>query len=258
MAKTLLFQFRKQRYSFHFGMVFFLFCLFFLILFCLLGTWQLHRFHYKKTLLISQQTQSAAKPIPFLQIVHSKNILQFQPVTVEGLYINKLTMFVQNRLYKGQIGFDVLTPLRIPGEKKLLLVNRGWIKRPDSQKTERIDFLNVPTIANVENLQHITGSIKLLNEQPFILGKNIFDPRTSPIVMQKIDIEEISRITQESFFPFILRLDSTQPHGFMRDWIMTTIMPERHLGYALQWFVMALVLVIAYSCFSINRITDRK
>ena len=112
-----------------------LFCTVFFILFCWLGIWQLHRYTYKKQLLSTYQNRLT--------------------VTVKGEYLNALTIWLQNQFYQGQVGFDVLTPLQIKGEKKLLLVDRGWIKANSDQ--------TAPMINPVAGEQSVRGYIKLIN-----------------------------------------------------------------------------------------------
>jgi cytochrome oxidase assembly protein ShyY1 len=51
-----------------------------------------------------------------------------------------------------------------------------------------------------------------------------------------------------------LRLDPAEPHGFIRDWVIASVLPERHQMYALQWLAFSLIIVIAYGCFSIQRV----
>ena len=38
--------------------------------------------------------------------------------------------------------------------------------------------------------------------------------------------------------------DSAEPDGFVRDWKPSGLTPERHLGYAFQWFALALTLAV--------------
>src|SRR3990167_195021 len=190
-----------------------LFCTVFFILFCWLGIWQLHRYTYKKQLLSTYQNRLT--------------------VTVKGEYLNALTILLQNQFYQGQVGFDVLTPLKIKGEKKLLLVDRGWIKANPDQ--------TAPTINPVTGEQSLKGYIKLMNERSFILGKNILNPLTSPLMIQRLDFDELSHVMHQSFYPDVLRLNASEPNGFLRNWVVTTILPERHMAYAVQWFAMAFV-----------------
>ena len=190
------------------------FCVFFMVLFFILGDWQLHRYAFKKNLLHTQKTMVA-----------------------QGYYLNNLTVFLQNRYHQDQYGVEIITPFKIIGNNhQLLLVNRGWVKTHDQ---------TVP-INPIQGKQKIKGDIKLLNEPEFILGDVILKQTPTALIVQKIDINALNKATHQVFYPFVLRLDHTQPHGFARDWVITTMPPERHMAYAVQWFLMAIVLLIVF------------
>lgn len=232
--------FQKKGYQFEFKTGFFCLVSSLLILCCVLGVWQLKRYDYKNKLIQHYESNKMAPELG-ISFIHTANDLQFKKVAVTGYYLNKLTMLVQNRFYHGQLGYEVLTPLRIAHEKKLLLVDRGWIKQSNDVA------LSIPEVE-----QSIRGYLKL-NEHSFILGANILQPKTRPLVMQRIEIDELSRLTHESYFPFILRLDPALPNGFIRDWVIVTVLPARHLAYAIQWFLFAFILLIGYFCVSLKR-----
>ncbi|MGH8031146.1 MAG: SURF1 family cytochrome oxidase biogenesis protein, partial [Luteimonas sp.] len=48
-------------------------------------------------------------------------------------------------------------------------------------------------------------------------------------------------LRQPALAPRVLKLDPASPLGYARDLdiLPNTLPPERHLGYALQWFAMA-------------------
>ena len=117
-------------------------------------------------------------------------------------------------------------------------------------------ILNLPLIKPVSGIQNIIGYVKDLNEYVFMLGKNIVAPNSRPLVMQKVDVASLQRLTHHSYYPFVLRLDSKQAHGFVRDWQPINVLPARHMGYVVQWFLMALVLLIAYIIFSSTPLND--
>ncbi len=249
MVKLLTLHFGRKSYLFKIKWGFSFFCLFLFILCIGLGQWQLHRYEYKKTLLSTYEKRMQEVPQDFNQVM-SQPDLQFRSVKIAGQYVNSLMILVQNRFYNDQLGFEVLTPIKMPGDKKLLLIDRGWVKKPETQLQ--------PDIQPVLKKQEITGHIKLLDEYQFILGDNLLQPEKKPYVVQRLDINELSQITHEQFYPFILRLDANQENGFVRDWTIVTVMPARHMAYAVQWFALALVLLIAYSCFCFEKVIKRE
>ncbi len=48
----------------------------------------------------------------------------------------------------------------------------------------------------------------------------------------------------QEFFPYQLRLDQDSPGALQTGWATVSVQPAKHTGYAVQWFVMALVLLI--------------
>lgn len=221
------------------------FCLLFVALFCLLGIWQLYRYHDKQGLLKIYEERLHELPKPFEFLSGNIKDFQFQPVVVQGEWMNTFSMFIQH-LHEGQPGLEVITPLRIVGSQKWLLIDRGWI--PWAQNK------SLPSWAPVSGKLQLLGYIKLVDEHSFILGKNIMDASVKPWVMQKIDINELHRLTKHDFYPFILRLDPSESYGFVRDWVISITPPERHFMYAIQWFALAIVVLVGYVCFCKQRV----
>jgi surfeit locus 1 family protein len=44
----------------------------------------------------------------------------------------------------------------------------------------------------------------------------------------------------------LVLLDAGAADGYLREWRPAGFAPERHVGYALQWYALALTLVVAY------------
>jgi surfeit locus 1 family protein len=52
----------------------------------------------------------------------------------------------------------------------------------------------------------------------------------------------------------LLLLDAGAPDGFEREWRPAMRFgPERHLGYAIQWFALALALTVIFVALSLQR-----
>jgi len=218
----------------------------FIAIFINLGFWQLRRYDYKID-LIQQYTQAAhAAPMSLsqLQKEHDK---RFQHVTEQGHYINQYTMLLVNRIQDSDPGAEVITPVQIDGSKKLLLVNRGWVPA-DARTQHPVDAITAPV-----GLQTIAGYIKYPDAHNFILGGVVLKSKKKPLQIQKIDIRALEKETHLQFYPYVLRLDKQQAHGYQRNWQLMTMKPAKHFGYAIQWFLMAFVLMIAYLIFCYRR-----
>ncbi|MDX1901016.1 MAG: SURF1 family protein [Gammaproteobacteria bacterium] len=223
----------------------FMFWLCFVALFVALGYWQLCRYQFKKDLLNDSKERLISAPVALKSV--TKNPLEFQHVIVAGRYLNDEIILVQDQFFHHRLGFEVLTVFQIPNESEYLLVDRGWVPVLENGQ--------LPVISPVKNEQRLIGHLRTFHEYQFILGKNILNPTVKPLVIQKVDVPELSHVLNKPLYPFILRLDANMPNGFAREWVITTVLPERHLGYAVQWFLMAIVLLIAsiYFCFVIPR-----
>ncbi|MEM8984954.1 MAG: SURF1 family cytochrome oxidase biogenesis protein, partial [Pseudomonadota bacterium] len=79
-------------------------------------------------------------------------------------------------------------------------------------------------------------------------------PTGFPAVVVFPSIADVAAWTGRSLLPWALLLDGDAEDGFAaRDWQPTGLPPERHLGYAVQWFALALTLVILWFVFSLKK-----
>jgi surfeit locus 1 family protein len=70
-------------------------------------------------------------------------------------------------------------------------------------------------------------------------------------------VEDLERAFGMSIEPRILLLDADQPDGFERQWRPSLgFGPERHLGYAIQWFALATAALVAFVALSLHPIED--
>lgn len=208
-------------------------------LFCVLGTWQVFRYQHKQALLAAARQNMLQPATVFTK---RSKVLPFLHVRVSGQYLDDGTLLLQHRFYQHRPGEDVLTPFGVSGSGRVLLVNRGW------------KALNQPVLraGRAAGVQTVQGYLVPVGGYQFILGKNILNPGHRPMNIQRLDMPEIGRELGLPLFPFILWLEKGEPDGLVRDWSVervTAIPPARHLGYAVQWYLMAFVLLVALSCF---------
>jgi len=55
-----------------------------------------------------------------------------------------------------------------------------------------------------------------------------------------------------------VRLDALQPGVYVRNWPVISTSPEKHRGYAIQWFTMATVLLLLYLYISTKVETENR
>lgn len=221
-------------------------------LFISLGYWQLGRMELKKELQQNLYNQHQA---PSLQIsmLNNSSAQRFKSLEVTGHLINEQLILLDNQHFKGQVGYRVIMPFKIQNSQgsqyPLLLIDRGWIPMGANRN-------ELPTI------QPIHGEITLkgiINDppKPLVLENHDLLKKTDfPLVVQSIDFQTLAIQLKQPIFSFLLQLqDQHSKYAYQVLPITFGISPTRHLGYAIQWFSMALALFLYYCFINIKRRT---
>ncbi len=205
-----------------------LLALFATILFFTLGTWQLQRANEKKIREQQSSIEEKKRPTPFF--THPN---QYQRLQMKGRYLNKTLLF-DNQHEQHQLGYHVLTPFLL-NDNTLLIIDRGWI--PKNTTTQ----LDVPATAMT-----ITGVAYYPSTKQWVLGEALDIKSPQLAIVQTLDSKLFNRFLQKSVYPFIIRLDAQETHGFIRHWIVNNMPWQRHIAYAIQWFIFGVIVIIIY------------
>ncbi|NNF16200.1 MAG: SURF1 family protein [Gammaproteobacteria bacterium] len=224
-----------------------------LILFMVyLGFWQLDRAAQKQ----QQQTAFQQGDTPALAADELTSMPErYQHVQVTGAFVSD-TQVLMDGIPKGRRpGYLVLTPFRIEGSDRLLMVNRGW--RPWTGARQSVDGLEVaPTT------RQIRGRVDRFWQSGLKLGGgNAAEEGRWPRIAIYPQHAEISAWLDAPVVTWQLLLNADEPEGFLREWKPGGLGSERHVGYAVQWFALALTLFIIYLVISFRKTdatTDRE
>lgn len=211
-----------------------------------LGFWQLERAEQTRALLgkYSQKPQTVFQLEPHLSVFDE---LQFQWAEASGSYDNDHQFLLDNMTHNGRVGYHVLTPLRLRGSGVGVLVNRGWI--PIGATREQLPDPEVGELP-----RDVSGRLRLPATETFMLG--VEQPREGwPYRIQRIRIAALEKELGYPLLPVVLLLDDQQEDGFVREWRPVRYGPERNVGYAVQWFGLALVLLIIYLVVNTRKVT---
>ena len=213
-----------------------------ILLFLRLGFWQLYRADEKKTMLTAQTVLAGQKSL--LWSVNKPLPEQYQNISVKGRYLPD-TFLLDNQHQQHQFGYDVLTPLELtPGT--VVMVDRGWVPGDNSRRV-------VPKIKSPEGDIQIGGSAYFPNKKQWVLGVDYELKDKNITVIERIDAKLLEHLLQKKVYPFIIRLDKQEEDGFTREWAIVSMPPERHLGYAFQWFAMAFVIFILFVALNLKK-----
>lgn len=213
-----------------------------------LGFWQLDRAEQKRVLLDAYGTRPNDAPIQLTADFVPDPDWRYRHVQVQGVYDPDHQFLLDNRVYQGRAGYQVLTPLRLTHSDVVVLVNRGWVP----QGATRADLPPLPVPS--DTLVSIEGLIDFPPEKVFTLGEGEDRDPGWPKVLQRVRLELQAQQLNARLLPMVLLLAPEQPGGFVREWTPVVIGPERHVGYAVQWFALALALVILYMLANLKRV----
>lgn len=220
-----------SRRQWHFDWRLLVFAGFFLPVLVGLGLWQLERAGEKETQLAQWQQQAGNLTWAEQQ---SSGLRAGQPVTLTGRY-GEASWLLDNRTRDGAPGYEVLTVF-FPERGTPVVVNRGWVQAP-----RRRDQL--PDIGRPTGTFRIEGRLSEFPEPP-VLKAVPSSAEGWPRRTQSLSHAEALEV-QDDVAGLVLRLSGPeQPGAYRADWAPDRMGPQTHYGYALQWFSLAIVLVI--------------
>jgi len=236
---------QQSRYTFRFDWRMSLFTAAFLPVLISLGMWQLDREQEKRDVEASYEIKSSTEPVNISSIDWSSDDLNWVAVQATGYFDNQRQLLLDNRILNSVVGYEVITPFYT--EQGALLVNRGWVPQGASRQS-------LPDVELTEEQVTIVGHIYVPDGELMILGAEETATEIWPKVIQRVDIIELSEIMNEAYKPRLIRLNQTSIGVLETNWTAINMRPEVHRAYAVQWFLMALVLTFLYLFFSIRKL----
>mgnify|MGYP001973789626 CR=1 FL=1 len=112
------------------------FALFGFTLLLALGTWQLNRLEWKNALIAERKAGSVGAPVELSFGTKKIQSLLWKRTQIRGFFIHKYEIYLAARSMRGNVGFHVLTPLRLRSGKTVL-INRGWVPREKLDPSSR-------------------------------------------------------------------------------------------------------------------------
>lgn len=208
-----------------------------ILAFCQLGLWQLQRMHEKQALL-DQQLPARAQTLSLARAQAAPPQLRW--VEDHGRFLPG-TLLLDNQTRQGRAGIKVYQPFRSDGGA-VVLVDLGWLPMPGDR--------TLPGIVPRDGDAHVAGLLAPPPASGLVLGP-AFTATPQPGVwlanrMPPDDVASTLALRVGSLKGPVLRLDPALPGGYARDLelLPNTLPPSRHLGYAVQWFGLALTVLI--------------
>lgn len=203
-----------------------------------LGFWQLDRAKQKSTIQQKQLQQQASAPISVGASGDLPNYeaaeAEFTKVQLNGQFDAQHIWLLENQVYQGQLGFHVIQVFLL-NDGSGILVDRGW-------QAHSGDRSKLPAIDVAAQAQQISGQLVRASNNRLLQDQNF--TKSWPRWILQIDTTAMAQQIGVQLEPWLVQINPEDPTALMAHWQHVTMPASKHIGYAIQWFAMALTLLI--------------
>ncbi len=209
------------------------------VMFAALGNWQLDRADQKRAM--ARDFTAGGPAIEWRRL--PPDAPRYQRVKVRGHYDAGHQFLLDNMSHESVAGVQVLTPL-VLDNGDAVIVNRGWLPYGATRQ-------DLPDVAVDGDMRTVVGRIDNL-PRPGIWLKA---PEASgwPRLVQYPAMAELSAAIGRDLATRQVLLDPGVPDGYVREWAVPGTSPDRHLGYAVQWFAFAVLAAAIWLALGFRR-----
>jgi surfeit locus 1 family protein len=218
-----------------------------------LGTWQVQRKAWKENLIATVTERFAAPPTALPPSAEWPRLDpatdEYRRVRFDAELVNDkeaLVFTTGSSLHGGDNagpGYWVFTPARVSGG--IVMVNRGFVPegRQDSKTRPQGEIVGTVPIVGVMRWPERPGLFTPEAEP----AKNLWFSRDSTSMAVAKGIGPVA--------PFYIEQESPPPPGGLPvAGVLTPSFPNNHLGYALTWYGLALVLAVSFAFWVAGRL----
>lgn len=200
-----------------------------------LGFWQLSRGEQKRELLAVYAERRVSEPVSLFDLQHNQDPA-FRRVRLHGQFDAAHSLLLDNRMHDGKLGVELLQPFLDQASGLWLLLNRGWLPWPDRRTP--------PVFTTPEQPLNIDAWVYVAPGATFQLHADPADAKW-PRLVTAIEPGKLWSELGRDGYAYEVREESG-PGAYLTEWPVVAMGPEKHLGYAVQWFAMALALLALY------------
>jgi len=201
------------------------------------GVWQLGRAGEKYDLKAAFSAGSITEVLKTLVNDDEADDYRFRRFELQGRYDTRHQILLDSIVEGGRIGYQVLTPFHTADQT--VMVNRGWI-------AAGLDRNVLPAIEVPGETRTIRVRLNRFPVPGMRLAAAANDSDIWPQRMLFPARDEIAAALDKPVPDYQLLLEPDQADGYLRDWRAVDVGPERHYGYAFQWFAFALMAFVIF------------
>jgi surfeit locus 1 family protein len=207
-------------------------------LFACLGFWQLERADQKREMLAKASAALSSRAPQSLSVIADHDrAADYDWVEVEGGFIDAPTVLLDNQQQRGRVGVRAYRVFVLKNGLPVL-VDLGWTPLPPDR--------TLPVVKRDLTRATLAG----LMLPPPGHGLDVGAPAIQSdgtLLATTVDLQTLGAMLRlPALAPRVLRPEHDSTLGYARDFdiLPNTLPPERHLGYAVQWFGLAITVLI--------------
>lgn len=235
----------RSGWRFHWRLVPFLATLLLLGLGIGLAQWQMHRASQKQAIAVTLMQRHQAPILEATALSGQEAALEFRRVRLHGQFVSGWPLYLDNRPVQGRAGRYVMMPFQLADSGRVVMVARGWVARDGHDRT------HVPPLVTPAGSTVIEGTVRSAPGRVMALGQA---PVLVPgAIVQNLDLPEFARASGMPVAPYMVEQGSDSGDGLLRDWPAPSAGIERHLGYAFQWYALAMMAGVFFVATGLKR-----
>jgi surfeit locus 1 family protein len=221
-----------------------------------LGFWQLGRAAQKhRTIERATTVLEQRQPVPLSAALEPLRARGYDWAQGRGGFAARPPVLLDNQQRGGRAGVRVYRVF-YPDDGGELLVDLGWLPWPGDRRLPKIP--PPPMGPGQDSRLELRGLLAPPPSAGLELGPAMAARSDVPLggvrvwLATRLELDAVDREIGHpsfAFAPRVLRLDPALPIGFERDLelLPNTLPPEKHRGYAVQWFGLALAALVTAS-----------
>jgi cytochrome oxidase assembly protein ShyY1 len=207
-----------------------------------LGRWQWHRFDERSAYNARIDNHAAAAPVPVEGVLRMhqwpRTRDQFLRVTMTGTYDPEHQMLVRARTVNDNVGYEVVTPLRL-SNGTAVLVDRGWLPPGSASDTTTEPHVPAPPTGRVT----VVGQVRMPETEA-----GPVQWRNGHVEVRRINTARMGATLPYPAYDGYVTLTGQSPPA-ARAFVQIPIDRQdaaMNLGYIVQWWLLSAMTIGGY------------
>lgn len=205
--------------------------------FMTLGSWQMERLIWKKSVMAA--ADAAQHEAILANLPEDISGLTYRKAALTGIFMHDKAIHLIGRQQGMSVGYYIITPFSLEDDGRIILVNRGFSPLGEESKPE--------------GMVTVTGLLRPAREKRFFAPENVPEKN----IWSYEDLDKIGEMIGSKPLPLVLEAIGMHSEGeFPIPNEGKVVFRNDHLGYAITWYLMAIVSAVMFGAYYRKKIID--